>query len=208
MIAWVSLNYSSCWVQRKPGGGTGFKCASDNLPRGGNSFGILPVAWPGWGSIPHGGFSLGAECYGAAPGVLYKAYQRQPGRSELAPLSVMFNENENKKSAQQGSCCGKLKFSMVRDMLVNREIEMDEPGVLTVVDMEGVNTQMEFDGLNVLSRKRSVLAMLNGAFAQLAKDGMEYNPKALAVLGEWWGRSIKDSEKIDLFKGLVDVLSK
>ena len=82
------------------------------------------------------------------------------------------SNRENEKSAQQGSCCGKLKFSMVRDMLVKREIEMDEPGVLTVVDMEGVHTQMVFDSLPVLSRKRSVLSMLNGAFAQLAKDGM------------------------------------
>ena len=122
--------------------------------------------------------------------------------------TVMFNENENKKSAQQGSCCGKLKFSQVRDMLVKHEIEMDEPGVLAVVDMEGVHTRTGLDGLNVLSRKRSVLAMLNGAFAQLAKDGMEYNPKALAVLGEWWGRSIKDSENRDFLKGLVNVLSK
>ena len=122
--------------------------------------------------------------------------------------TVMFYEIKNEKSAQQGSCCGKLKFSQVRDMLVKREIEMDEPGLLAVVDMEGVHTQMEFDGLNVLSRKRSVLSMLNGAFAQLAKDGMEYNPKALAVLGEWWGRSIKDSENSDFLKGLMAVLSK
>ena len=120
----------------------------------------------------------------------------------------MFNENENEKSAQQGSCCGKLKFSMVRDMLVKREIEMDEPGVLAVVDMEGVHTQMEFDGLNEKDSRRLVLSMLNGAFAQLAKDGMGYNPKALAVLGEWWGRSIKEAEKEDMLKTLVDVLSK
>lgn len=120
----------------------------------------------------------------------------------------MANENENEKSAQQGSCCGKLKFSMVRDMLVKREIEMDEPGMLAVVDMEGVHTQMEFDGLNENDRRRWVLSMLTGTFAQLAKDGMEYNPEALAVLGEWWARSIKDSEKRESLNGLMDILSK
>ena len=126
---------------------------------------------------------------------------------QAGTLSVMSNR-ENEKSAQQGSCCGKLKFSMVRDMLVKREIEMDVPGMLAVADMEGVHTQMELDGLNVLSRKRSVLILLNGAFAQLAKDGMGCNPKALAVLGEWWGRSIQDDEKSIFLKGLMDVLSK
>ena len=126
---------------------------------------------------------------------------------QAGTLSVMSNR-ENEKSAQQGSCCGKLKFSMVRDMLVKREIEMDEPGVLAVVDMEGVHTHMEFDGLNENDRRRLVLSMLNGSFAQLAKDGMGYNPKALAVLGEWWGRSIKDSEKSEFLKGLMDVLRK
>lgn len=89
------------------------------------------------------------------------------------------SNRENEKSVQQGSCCGKLKFSMVRDMLVKREIEMDEPGVLAVVDMEGVHTQMEFDGQNVLSRKRSVLGMLNGAFAQLAKEGWSVTRRLL-----------------------------
>ena len=93
-------------------------------------------------------------------------------------------------------------------MLVNHEIEMDESGVLTVVDMEGVHTQMEFDSLPVLSRKRCVLAMLSGAFAQLAKEGMEYNPHALAVLGEWWGLSIKESAKESMFKALVESMSK
>lgn len=122
--------------------------------------------------------------------------------------TVMLNANENEKSAQQGSCCGKLTFSKVRDMLVNHEIEMDEPGVLAVVDMEGVRTQMEFDGLNKNDRRRLVLSMLNGAFAQLAKDGMGYNPNALAVLGEWWGLSIKEAEKSDFLKGLMNVLSK
>ena len=97
-------------------------------------------------------------------------------------------------------------------MLVNHEIEMDESGVLTVGDMEGVHTQMEFDSLPVLSRKRCVLAMLSGAFAQLAKEGMEYNPHALAVLGEWWGLSIKESAKESakesMFKALVESMSK
>ena len=126
---------------------------------------------------------------------------------QAGTLSVMSNR-ENEKSAQQGSCCGKLKFSMVRDMLVKREIEMDVPGMLAVADMEGVHTQVELGGLNVLARKRSVLILLNAAFAQLAKEGMGCNPKALAVLGEWWGRSIQDDEKSNFLKGLMDVLSK
>lgn len=151
------------------------------------------------GSVGYGAGFRGSCVITPAPARPYASWQL---------YTVMFNENENEKSAQQGSCCGKLKFSMVRDMLVKREIEMDEPGVLAVVDMKGVHTQMEFDGLNVLSRKRSVLSMLNGAFAQLAKDGMEYNPKALAVLAEWWGLSIKTSEKSVFLKELMDVLSK
>ena len=161
------------------------------------------------GSSPPRACVLGPVGYGAGfrgSCVITPAPARPYASWQL--YTVMFNENENKKSAQQGSCCGKLKFSQVRDMLVKHEIEMDEPGVLTVVDMEGVHTQTEIDGLNVLSRKRSVLILLNGAFAQLAKDGMGCNPKALAVLGEWWGRSIQDSEKSDFLKGLVDVLSK
>lgn len=156
------------------------------------------LLWPGKRSAM--GLLAGASGYNELP--------RQPGHGKLALYTVMLNANENEKSAQQGSCCGKLKFSQVRDMLVNHEIEMDESGVLTVVDMEGVHTQMEFDGLNEYDRRRLVLLMMNGAFGQLAKDGMGYNPKALAVLGEWWGLSIKDSEKRDLFEGVMKVLCK
>lgn len=161
------------------------------------------------GSSPPRACVLGPVGYGAGfrgSCVITPAPARPYASWQL--YTVMFNENENKKSAQQGSCCGKLKFSQVRDMLVKNEIEMDEPGVLAVVDMEGVHTRMGLDGLNALSRKRSVLSLLNGAFARLAKDGMECNPKALAVLGEWWGRSIKNSEGREIFKGLVDVLCK
>lgn len=151
------------------------------------------------GSVGYGAGFRGSCVITPAPARPYASWQL---------YTVMSNENENEKSVQQGSCCGKLKFSMVRDMLVKREIEMDEPGMLAVVDMESVHTQMELDGLDENDRRRWVLSMLTGTFAQLAKDGMEYNPKALAVLGEWWDRSIKDSEKSCFLKGLMDVLSK
>lgn len=52
------LNYPCIYVLVEPGGGTGFKCASDNLPRGGAGIGHFPGAWPGWGSIPRGGISF------------------------------------------------------------------------------------------------------------------------------------------------------
>lgn len=55
-VGCLILSMRICLLE--PGGGTGFKCASDNLPRGGAGIGYFPGAWPGWGSIPRGGISF------------------------------------------------------------------------------------------------------------------------------------------------------
>lgn len=121
----------------------------------------------------------------------------------------MDNTNTEKNVGQSGaSGVTKVRFSQLREMIENSGVEMDKPGVLLAISLDGVNAQLEpLLGLEELDRRRMLLMMMFRAFIAIAEKGFKYDPKALGVLGEWMGVAIKHERGDSFLKDLAKILS-
>lgn len=149
------------------------------------------------GSVGYGAGFRGSCVITPAPARPYASWQL---------YTVMFNENENEKSAQQGSCCGKLKFSELLKMVQSDAIEMDMPGVIVAVNQEYSLGRVETKGLSEKHKLNVIFPIMMGGLSQIAKEAVEYKPDALGTIAKWWGRNCQKDEVKGLLGGFLGSL--
>lgn len=120
------------------------------------------------------------------------------GRSsqQNLPFPIMENEQNNKtvSAAETQQGVKKLKFSEIDALMDGQSIDMDVPGVLLVVTAEHNVSNLCIEGLAERSKRRLVLPMLAAGLTHLCHEAMHFEPKALAVVAEWFGRESRDNE--------------
>ena len=108
----------------------------------------------------------------------------------------MENEQNNKtvSAAETQQGVKKLKFSEIDALMDGQSIDMDVPGILLVVTAEHNVSNLCIEGLAERSKRRLVLPMLAAGLTHLCHEAMHFEPKALAVAAEWFGRESRDNE--------------
>lgn len=97
-----------------------------------------------------------------------------------------------------------LQLSELKACLSAGGFNVDEPGVLLVIGLDGVKGQWSGTGLEDGHQGLVKLPMLAIAFSELTNQVMTNNPKALAVVAEWYGLHFKQQEKLEDLKGLLE----
>ena len=98
------------------------------------------------------------------------------------------NNNETVSAAKTQQGVKKLKFSEIDALMDGQSIDMDVPGVLLVVTETHNSSNLCLEGLAERSKRRLVLPMLAAGLTHLCHEAMRFEPKALAVVAEWFGR--------------------
>lgn len=102
----------------------------------------------------------------------------------------------------------KLQLSELKACLSADGFNVDEPGVLLVIGLEGVKIQWADTGLEDGHQGRVKLPMLAIAFSELVRQVMTNKPKALAVVAEWYGLHFEQQAKMDGLREVLQSLGK
>lgn len=111
------------------------------------------------------------------------------------------NDTEN---TQQGSCCGKLKFSTILKLLDNDGIEMDDPGILMAFDREKTASCASLGTLEADSLFGISLSLSHAGLSALGSAAMRSEPEALATVAKWFGRHHKKQGLISFMKDVFN----
>lgn len=97
----------------------------------------------------------------------------------------------------------KLKFSEVRKMFRDRQVEMDEPGVWLMADCDGSTATYEADGLE--GQLRSILyPMAAQALGELMAAAERQEPEAWGALATWFARGHRGKRGMDVLSSLLN----
>ena len=97
----------------------------------------------------------------------------------------------------------KLKFSEVRKMFRDRQVEMDEPGVWLMADRDGSTATYDADGLE--GQLRSILfPMAAQALGELMAAAERQEPEAWGTLATWFARGHRGKRGMDVLSSLLN----